>query len=222
MARVGYLFFLVIEETIAIATKIPREGTRWHKHLFIPQSSYIFARKPYFQHVAGSKGFHREWVKSEYLNPLTIIIRLITYEGKFTVFKIFHLRLLAHFVNQQFLNFLFYFHEILEKMLIQVRKKTVNPMGILYHHSLIKILIVHQLKERNQTWDNFVFKVLNPHLNVQECPRHIKDPNPSQTPPKERKSPKIVHIDEDIPEVSSPIHSPTPVNLESVEFIPVP
>ena len=31
-----------------------------------------------------------------------------------------------------------------------------------------------------------------------------------------------MHIDEDIPEASSPIHSPTPVNLEFVEFLLVP
>ena len=46
----------------------------------------------------------------------------------------------------------------------QVKKNTINPKGILYHHSLIKILILDQLKERNQSWDTFVFKVLNPHL----------------------------------------------------------
>ena len=45
MSRVGYLLFPVTEETIAVATKHPREGTRWHKHLFLPQSSYQFALK---------------------------------------------------------------------------------------------------------------------------------------------------------------------------------
>ena len=166
MARVGYLTFPVTKESIAVATKLPREGARWHKHMFIPRLSHDFILKPYYQHVAGTKGFHREWVKLEYLNPLAIIIRLITREGNFTVFKAFHFRLLAHFVNQQFLNFLFYFLKILENMSNQVKKNMVNPMGSLYHHSLIKLLIVHQLKERNQTWENFLFKVLNPHLNV--------------------------------------------------------
>ena len=81
MARVGYLTFPVIEETIAVATKLPREGTRWHKHLFLPWSSHNFTLKPNYQHVTGTKGFHREWAKSKYLNPLAIIIRLITCEG---------------------------------------------------------------------------------------------------------------------------------------------
>ena len=36
MERDGYLTFLVTEETIVVANKIPREGTCWHKHLFLP------------------------------------------------------------------------------------------------------------------------------------------------------------------------------------------
>ena len=152
---------LVTEEIIAVATKLPREGTHWHKPLFLPWLSRDFALKLNYQHVAGTKGFHREWVKPKYLNPLAVIICLINWKGNFTVFKAFNFLLLAHFVNQQFLNFPFYFLKILEKMSNQVSKNTVNPMGILYHHSLIKILIVHQLKERNQTWENFVFKVLS-------------------------------------------------------------
>ena len=167
MAIVGHILFPVTKEAIAVVTKLPREGTRWHKHLFLPRSAYHFTLKPYFQHVSGRKGFHKEWIKPEYLNPITVIIHLITCEGKFTIFKFCHLRLLAHFVNQQFLNFPFYFLKSLEKMSSQVRNNTVNPMGSLYHHNLMfKLLIVHPLKERNQTWENFFFQVLNPHLNV--------------------------------------------------------
>ena len=90
MARVGYLTFPMTEETITVATKLPREGTHWHKHLFLPRLSHDFALKLEYQHVAGMKGFHGEWVNSEYLNPLAIIIHLITCEGKFTVFKACH------------------------------------------------------------------------------------------------------------------------------------
>ena len=87
MARVGHLLFPVTEETIAIAMKLPRKGVRWHKHLFLPRSSYNFALKPGYQHVAGVKGFHQEWIKTKYINPLIIIIHIITCERKFYVFK---------------------------------------------------------------------------------------------------------------------------------------
>ena len=116
MARVGHLLFPVTKETIADATKHPREGACWHKYLFLPRSTYDFALKSGYQHVANAKGFHQEWIKSEYINPLIIIIHLITCERKFNVFKACNLRLLAHFRNQQFLNFPFYFLKSLEKM----------------------------------------------------------------------------------------------------------
>ena len=116
MDRVGYLTFPVTEETIAVVTKLLREGTRWHKHMFLLLSSHDFALKMDYHHIAGMKGFHREWVKMEYLNPLAIIIHLITCEGKFTMFKDFHFLLLAHFVNQQFLNFPFSLLKSLKKL----------------------------------------------------------------------------------------------------------
>ena len=45
MARVGHLLFLVTEGTIAVTTKLPTEGIHWHKHLFLPRSTYDFALK---------------------------------------------------------------------------------------------------------------------------------------------------------------------------------
>ena len=73
----------------------------------------------------------------------------------------------------------------------QVKKNTINPKGSLYHHSLIKLLIVDQLKEQNQSGDTFVFKVLNPHLNIQKCPRHLHTHDSSQSPSMEKKAPML-------------------------------
>ena len=63
MARVSHLLFPVTEETIAVATKLPEEGVRWHKHLFLPRSTYNFSLKLGYQHVVGAKGIHGEWSK---------------------------------------------------------------------------------------------------------------------------------------------------------------
>ena len=113
---VGHLTFPVTKESITIMNKLPREGTQWHKHQFLLRVSHKFSLKPKYWHVAGIKGFHWNWIKLEYINHLTVIIHLITCEGKFSVFKYFHLHLLAHFVDQKFLNFPIYFLRSLEKM----------------------------------------------------------------------------------------------------------
>ena len=148
--RVVHLVFPITEESIMCTTKLPREGDRWHKHWFVSRESHKFSLKPEFRHVTGVKGFHRGWIKPQYLNPLTVIIHLITCEGKFSVFKSYHLHLLSHFVDKKYLNFPFFFLRSLEKMSNQVTKNIVNPKGSLYHHSLIKILILDQIKEHNQ------------------------------------------------------------------------
>ena len=114
-SRVGHLIFPVTKESITLETKIPREGTRWHKHWFVPWASHNFSLKLEFRHVTGIKGFHQSWINPEYINLLTVIIHLITCEGKFSVFKSCHLYLLAHFVDNRSLNFPFFFLRSLEK-----------------------------------------------------------------------------------------------------------
>ena len=72
-------------------------------------TTHEFFLRAKYEHIAGTKGFHREWINPEYLEPFTVIIQLITYEGKYTIFKSCHLILLVHFLNNQALNFPFYF-----------------------------------------------------------------------------------------------------------------
>ena len=107
--KVGHLVFPVTEESITDATKLPWEGDRWHKNWFVPRESHSFALKPEFWHVTGIKGFHQSWIKPEYINPMKVIIHLITCEGEFGIFKSYHIHLLAHFVDQRYLNFPLFF-----------------------------------------------------------------------------------------------------------------
>ena len=82
----------------------------------------------------------------------------------------------------------------------------------------MKLLILEQLKLKSQPWDTFMFKVLNPHLNIQKFPWHLhhQESNPSLS--LEKKSPNVVHLDDDTSEVSPSTHS-IPI---SAEFIPLP
>jgi hypothetical protein len=145
LARIGSLVFLVSEESIASATKLPRVGDRWFKHHQLPHPSYNRVFKPEFQNVSGAKGYSKEWIKDELINPLIVITRLITCEGRYSVFKACHFRLLAHFQFNKPLNFPFYFLKILEKMSSQVHKNLANPHNSLFHHGLIKFLVISEL-----------------------------------------------------------------------------
>ena len=108
-AKVGSLVFQVTEESIAQATRLPRTGDRWFKNFRLPRKDYDCVFKPKFLAVKGEKGFSKLWVKEEFLNSLVIITKLITCEGRFSTFKAYHFRLLAHFEFSKLLNFPFYF-----------------------------------------------------------------------------------------------------------------
>jgi hypothetical protein len=145
--RVWYLSFEVSEESISTTTKLPRMGDRWFKNYQLPCSSYNRVFKPEFENISGEKGYSREWIKVELINPLIVITRLITCEGRYSTFKACHFKLLAHFLFNKPLNFPSYFLKILEKMSSQVRKNVTNPHNSLLHHGLIKLLVLAELQK---------------------------------------------------------------------------
>jgi hypothetical protein len=212
--HVGSLTFGVSEESIAAATKLPRVGDRWFKNHQLLRSSYNRVFKPEFQNISGAKGYSKEWIKEELINPLIVITRLITCEGRYSTFKACHFRLLAHFQFNKPLNFPFYFLKSLEKMSSQVRKNVTNPHNNLFHHGLIKLLVLAELEKQGQTWDEFIYQFANPHLTIKTSkktldlrtispskPHSLKNSKPSCTSHffTEQKSKKLV----DTPAASS-------------------
>ena len=90
-----------------------------------------------------------------------------------------------------------------------IHKNTLHPKSSLYHHILIKLLILDQIKERNQSWENFVFKMLNPYLNIRKQSHHLHH-GTSQNSLVEEENPNIVHLDEDTSEpIPSTQNTPT-------------
>jgi hypothetical protein len=147
IAHVGSLNFAVTEESIVAATKLPRMGDRWLKNHQLSRSSYNRVFKPEFESILGEKGYAKEWIKPELVNPLIVITRLITCEGRYSTFKACHVRLLAHFLFNKSLNFPFYFLKSLEKISSQVRKNVTSPHNSLFHHGLIKLLVLTELEK---------------------------------------------------------------------------
>ena len=148
-AKVGSLEFKVMEESIAQATGLPRTGDCWFKNFRLLRKDYDYVFKPKFLAVKGENDFSKLWVREEFLNSLVIITKLITCEGRFSTLKACHFFLLAHFEFGKLLNFPFYFWKSLGKMASQVRKNLENLTHSLYHHGIIKILILVELKKKD-------------------------------------------------------------------------
>jgi hypothetical protein len=175
-------------------------GDRWFKNHQLPRSSYNRVFKPEFESISGVKGYTKEWIKPELVNPLIIITRLITCEGRYSTFKACHFRLLAHFLFNKPLNFPFYFLKSLEKMSSQVRKNVTNPHNSLFHHGLIKLLILTELEKQGQSWDAFIYQFANPHLTVKtdKNPLSLKTISPSK--PHSPKTPNSLAQTPSLPE----------------------
>ena len=61
-----------------------------------------------------------------------------------------------------------------------VRRNVENPTHSLYHHGLIKMVVLAELKKRNWTWEQFLYERSNSHISsplVNEVSEpHILDP----------------------------------------------
>ena len=69
----------------------------------------------------------------------------------------YHLRLLLHFVGKRSLDLPFYLYKILAKMLDKVQVKTEGNETSLFHHGLIKLLVLEDLKILGRDWSSFMF-----------------------------------------------------------------
>ena len=108
--------------------------------------------KPRFQNISGAKGYSKEWIKEELINPLIAITRLITCEGRYFVLKPVNFDYQLTFSSISHCNFPFYFLKSLEKISSQVRKcgmssftnlQTLILQSRLARRHLIQGLLLH-------------------------------------------------------------------------------
>ena len=70
----------------------------------------------------------------------------------------YHIRLLMNFLESQTINIPYFLLSSLTKMSTTIQKNLDDVEPHLYHHSRIKILVEKQLKERRDTWEQFLIR----------------------------------------------------------------
>jgi hypothetical protein len=111
-----------------------------------------------------------------------------------------------------------------------------NPHNILFHHGLIKFLVIAELEKQGKTWDEFIYQFSNPHLTIKTSkktlnigtvtpskPHSPKTPNPptQAIPLLEKKTKKLV----DTPAASSGKKTKNPIDnspMPSTSIDPAP
>jgi hypothetical protein len=154
-----------------------------------------------------------------------------TCEGRFDRVYLYHIRLLMHFTGKNPLNLPFYLYKSLGKMADMVQARVDQLKSSLFHFSLVKLLVVEELKKSNRDWDSFLTSTnisLDPKGDTPSSAekvasrvssgkekgsaeqgmgkgKEIDDSSPSQ--PAKKKGRRLHFVDEveETPRVSSPI-----------------
>lgn len=97
-------------------------------------------------------------LEEKWTSLLLIIQKFITCEGQFRSMYMYHIRLLMIFLENQTINLPYFLLSSLKKMATTVQKNLDDIEPHLDHHGLVKILIEKQLKERKDTWEQFLIR----------------------------------------------------------------
>ena len=96
-------------------------------------------------------------MKENYSKFLMTIQKYYTCEGRFHMVYSYHHRLLLHFVCKRSLDLTFYLYRSLGKMSDKVQIKIEGNETSLFHHGLINLLVLEELKRLDRDGTSFLF-----------------------------------------------------------------
>ena len=81
-------------------------------------------------------------MKDNYSKFFFVIQKYFNYEGRFHMACLYHFRLLLHFTGKQSLDLPFFLFWSLGKMYDKVQNKSEGSETSIFHHGLIKVLVL--------------------------------------------------------------------------------
>ena len=122
-------------------------GERWWKKEYVVTefvNQFLLLDK---QNPDWRTGIPCSWVRPKLHTALVVIHRYITYEGRFSLVYIYHIRILMHLNGDYPLNLPYFLLKSLTKMSKKVQSISTNAKGSLFHQVLIKTLVMSALNE---------------------------------------------------------------------------
>ena len=95
------------------------------------------------------------------------------------------MRFLFHIAGMKTLNLPLFLLKRLTKILARIQTHAVASEYIIYHQALIKVLVVEELRKRNQSWEHFLFyragqPTLTQDILAQLSPASKQHPQPAK------------------------------------------
>jgi len=157
-SKVSMLEIQVSPEIIARVTEIPRGGQEWFKNFKFDMSPCKEFLKEAYVNEDLTKAVPRNYVKEHYALLLTCIQKYLTCEGRYNKVYSYHFKLLLHFTGKASIDIPFYLFRSLTKMCDKIQlKKDDECETSMFHHGLIKLLVLDSLDKIGRDWDSFIF-----------------------------------------------------------------
>jgi hypothetical protein len=151
-AKVGDVQLEINEEFISSATGLPITGQRWFKNSKaeeVPWPLMFVSRKV----TSCERGMPISMLKPRWHDLFIIVKQFVTCEGRYGLVFLYHLHLLMNFMGYP-LNMPFYFQRSLYKMSKRFKREKADSS--LFHHGLIRLIIVHYLSLHGDSWRDFI------------------------------------------------------------------
>jgi hypothetical protein len=153
-ANVGDIQLELNEEFLSSAMGLPAKGKRWFKNSKVDEVPWLLlftSRKI----ISCDKGMPVTALKSRWHDLLAIIKQFVTCEGRYGLVFLYHLRMLMNFIDFP-LNMPHYLLHSLYKMAKHYKREKADSS--LFHHCLIKIIVVHHLSLSGDYWQDFLLR----------------------------------------------------------------
>lgn len=136
---------------------IPLQGEQLFKGMPLDIVNYKDFLKPKCKNKEYGVILWREYLLEPYNKILKVIQRYFICEGRFERIYQYHFRLLMHFTRKSPLNLPFYLFRSPAKMAYTIQGKKSQVESSPFHFSLIKFLVVEELRKSNQSWQAFLY-----------------------------------------------------------------
>jgi hypothetical protein len=159
--EIDKMLMLVTEHTIAKACRLVVGGERWWKKEHVVTEFVNQFLLPDKKNPNWKRGIPRRWIQPERHTALIVIHRYITYEGRFSLVYIYHIRILMHLNGDYPLNIPYFLLKRLTKMSKRVQSLSTNAKRSLFQQVLIKTLVMYDLSELQKPW-SWLTQYINP------------------------------------------------------------
>lgn len=155
--KIGVLELLVSPKVVSLVIEIPRGQEKWFKNFKFKMAPCRIFLKLEFLDTDLTKVVPRGYVKYVFANLLLCIQRYFTCEGRYHKVYPYHFKLRLHFTGIISLDLPFFLFRSLGKMSDKIQLKIEPCETSLFHHGLVKLMVLHELQNVDRYWYTFLF-----------------------------------------------------------------